>query len=1307
MNPICFRSFGIPPICNRKAGNAMRENISNILNIVPRVEENPFRREEEIPAFKNYLINLVEYPLTNPSSLILPRFSLSLLLETNLPYDSFIQQQKPENIPPGVIRGNDKLWVRIFSYSNIKDLWTLAQTSRYTLILVSAYYHTKYLKYIGMQAPWYFISPMRFHTHMRTFNNIYDIQHIFRQQVKYGNTHFVKYTTSAFIIHYLAPILKPINHLLRSKGLELFKDIEYMPNILSKLLNPEKGISALLIAAQEGYTILLKYLLTIVTIITPKEVSFEGLNVIGCAIKWDNPDMLQAILTELITRNIDFVTFCQNTNLLKLALMNPPPRKIFGLVLTTFAQYKGNNLIHTQFVEALCYSILDIQTNKEMLLFLDIANKYKIDLNLLVENGKYTPLIAAAKHGNLEGINALVNRRNELKINLNITNKNKKTALHYAAMSGSFQLVDKLLSNGANATIMDVHSRSVFLFALRTGNVDIILQLLDYINYNNISKYCSGGYTPLQLAKWTLQPPIYKKVFQRHTVLTQEEFIYKKLSHKTKKSTKMQKEKEKEKEIPMELLKLQFKLSKSASNMKQVYSVNMRRLPIKSRRRKSLNFPTPNMDTKSCLPILKCKKGGISSGVIFTQPFKYGNSREKSFNMGNLREFPDERVMSLIKWNTIAEIRRMKARKIIFEAAKGEKLEMESEGRKFGFGIFSISQSRELPPSLISFSLDNSEIPTNRYTNPKTFLNLHQMDDNSDIEFFKKSLVLQREYHQKLSQPVFGGSKEREIIRLKYTQVTQNISVLGKIVAFLNKENGIFKEILAGIFKNKIEDAIKIELNQEEPDETLIESPEISSPTGKFPQRALLNSPPKIFQQFSDRILGHEQETHRRKGQTDEDNNPNDSPISKKIIKFSAFNRDVEYLKSLKKKKQKEKTESPSPILFKKQPLSRSNGHKKRRKRPCCIRKQLGFTEENIQNALPTLHLSSTDSECNLREKINSLQQMIKKQNERCKIIDKFLKLRQYQGNVQDTQNTRNMYHSVGFAQNIECNSPMAHTFYGGLNIQRGKRNQVSRIKELYKTLSDSTGFQIPSRGVNITNISNVSPFIKSMRNNKSNLLGDIGSRENTRYIKSARVLNGVGYDIRSRSHATTFIAKSYLSPFQSLNSSKRDNLDSKNIYSRGSHTRKKMGSDSISGNMLNFVENKLLYTKDNTKEQTVFTTFPDKYDYFSRKLQELKDDRLLRMSEVSQNLGSKDLLPSTNNSRNLAEELIFNYSRLGTQNINKTDMLNSGQKSKSNPFMNHIVKRAYKHQINREDLNSYTNNQSLNKQENADSMKI
>jgi len=85
-----------------------------------------------------------------------------------------------------------------------------------------------------------------------------------------------------------------------------------------------------------------------------------------------------------------------------------------------------------------------------------------------------TALMIAAQKGNIEAVDLLL----KAKANVNAANSRGKTALSYAVEASQLSVVQKLLENGADTSLM-AGNTPLLTLAVRSGNVEIIKLLLD------------------------------------------------------------------------------------------------------------------------------------------------------------------------------------------------------------------------------------------------------------------------------------------------------------------------------------------------------------------------------------------------------------------------------------------------------------------------------------------------------------------------------------------------------------------------------------------------------------------------------------------------------------------------------------------------------------------------------------------------------------------------------------------------------------------------------------------------------------
>jgi 7,8-dihydropterin-6-yl-methyl-4-(beta-D-ribofuranosyl)aminobenzene 5'-phosphate synthase len=104
----------------------------------------------------------------------------------------------------------------------------------------------------------------------------------------------------------------------------------------------------------------------------------------------------------------------------------------------------------------------------------------------------------AARHGDLARVKTLISNDQKL---VNSKNDHGFTPLHFAALSGSREVVQFLLAKGAEVDIRDINARTPLFFAARRGNLELCRLLLEKgaaVNARN--KY---DRTPLLYAAWS------------------------------------------------------------------------------------------------------------------------------------------------------------------------------------------------------------------------------------------------------------------------------------------------------------------------------------------------------------------------------------------------------------------------------------------------------------------------------------------------------------------------------------------------------------------------------------------------------------------------------------------------------------------------------------------------------------------------------------------------------------------------------------------------------------------------------------
>jgi ankyrin repeat protein len=105
-----------------------------------------------------------------------------------------------------------------------------------------------------------------------------------------------------------------------------------------------------------------------------------------------------------------------------------------------------------------------------------------------------TPLLLACQSGHTAVVQALIENR----ANISIVNKNGGYALHFAAQNGHLDIVKLLLGKGANISIANKQGGNALHLAAQNGHLDIVKLLLG--KGANINQPDQGGFTPLLLA---------------------------------------------------------------------------------------------------------------------------------------------------------------------------------------------------------------------------------------------------------------------------------------------------------------------------------------------------------------------------------------------------------------------------------------------------------------------------------------------------------------------------------------------------------------------------------------------------------------------------------------------------------------------------------------------------------------------------------------------------------------------------------------------------------------------------------------
>ena len=535
----------------------------------------------------------------------------------------------------------------------------------------------------------------------------------------------------------------------------------------------------------------------------------------------------------------------------------------------------------------------------------------------------------------------------------------------------------------------------------------------------------------------------------------------------------------------------------------------------------------------------------------------------------------------------------------------------------------------DLPPGLKSISLDNADIP-NRKRTQKRFMGSSTTNVKGGGECtrsIRKHLEIQKGYHKKLSQPVFGGSKAKFITKQNLEKVVKNLSTLEKAIIFLSKERGMWKEIIAEIIWERIKDIIHIDLGPLEDLAKAAQNENVDDLDLEEPTTNHKRSNRKL-PVFSATEYGLEM---RRK--IEEQAIVENAAQSNKHIKFSAFTRDMKYLEDLKLKKQR-KEELLSPMSKPKIVHRTHSPHKK--VRACCVRKTVGPQEYAAESMASIWNNSEEEI---LKEKISSLQQMIKKQNERCKRLTKFLKVKHYQnfkpskvrskdlsGNIKPGMNMEytqyNQFNqttsgSIGVAGS--SGSYGVHGSSGSFGVPRSS-GSVTQINQFQKALYTTNTFQLMKMGRSryipsataLPRLGRPEGGHKLIRNMNSELI-----LRKTTYLGGPINMN-MGRSINRNMHPVPInriVTKPLISPFQEIKRRpiippldlNTDSPINKDYPPEIQSERVRQTEISIQSGIPNFVNDDLLYTKKKDNE-IIFTTFPEKYDYFSRELKEMKE---------------------------------------------------------------------------------------------------
>ncbi|XP_059146090.1 putative ankyrin repeat protein RF_0381 [Physella acuta] len=136
------------------------------------------------------------------------------------------------------------------------------------------------------------------------------------------------------------------------------------------------------------------------------------------------------------------------------------------------------------------------------------------DVNLANREGK-TALHLAAYHGSMKLVKLLIQRGAEI----NSVDENKQTALHYCAHNGRDDIVDLLLEAGASANIKDNEGKLALHNAVEYEHSEAILKL---VKFTEIDTEDNDGKTALHYSVLT---PLYRDPLYHNSVVLTETLL--------------------------------------------------------------------------------------------------------------------------------------------------------------------------------------------------------------------------------------------------------------------------------------------------------------------------------------------------------------------------------------------------------------------------------------------------------------------------------------------------------------------------------------------------------------------------------------------------------------------------------------------------------------------------------------------------------------------------------------------------------------------------------------------------------------
>ncbi|XP_076086415.1 uncharacterized protein LOC143057068 [Mytilus galloprovincialis] len=139
-----------------------------------------------------------------------------------------------------------------------------------------------------------------------------------------------------------------------------------------------------------------------------------------------------------------------------------------------------------------------------------IEHHVERDINISLNDSGYTPLIIASFKGNISVVKLLLKNN----CNINLCDKENRSALFCAVRGNQIEIVKLLLDHDADFNLCDVNQRNVLHVAAMYGFTDILKLLLTYIS--DIDAYDSHRQTALHFAVKKGQEDIVKELLERN-----------------------------------------------------------------------------------------------------------------------------------------------------------------------------------------------------------------------------------------------------------------------------------------------------------------------------------------------------------------------------------------------------------------------------------------------------------------------------------------------------------------------------------------------------------------------------------------------------------------------------------------------------------------------------------------------------------------------------------------------------------------------------------------------------------------------